>query len=105
MLLRAAHSLREMSSFMTAASENLRVASLKRAGMLDSLSRHEEVTRQKNSAMDQVATDLMHLLLRKTPRYADTMLSKSTLEDKSFLTSNGELKDEAVKALADEEVI
>lgn len=82
MLLRASHSLEQVSSFMTAAIQQLKEASIKRAGVMDNIGAHDELARLKNQTMERVADDLMFILRQTTPAYAETMRAQRTTHAK-----------------------
>lgn len=65
--------LSECASSMTLAATQLELAVKLRAGLQDSLSRHEEIARQKNLTMEEQAKFLRKLLNLRTPGYTDQL--------------------------------
>lgn len=66
-LNRASRMLDECRSVMVSAVHSLEEAARLRAGLMDSPSRHEEIARQKNRAMETTSEFLKSLLKEHTP--------------------------------------
>lgn len=64
---RSAHLLNESRSLMQSAVETLDKTAALRAGLMDSMSRHDEIARQKNLVMLEQAGHFRSLLRRVTP--------------------------------------
>lgn len=68
LLSRAALMLSESASLMTSAVHALEEASALRAGMMDNVSRHDDVMRAKNRAMETAANFFKSFLQQSTPQ-------------------------------------
>lgn len=67
-LSRAAHTLDECKSVMEHAVQELEAAAAMRAGLNDTMSKHDEIARNKNRAMEHVAGIFRSRLEQYTPR-------------------------------------
>ncbi len=70
LLNRAAHTLNECESLMISAVNSLEEAARLRAGLMDSINRHDEIASAKDRAMKTTADFLKSLLQTYTPREA-----------------------------------
>jgi hypothetical protein len=70
LLNRAAHTLNECESLMISAVNSLEEASRMKAGLMDSINRHDEIATAKNRAMTTTADFLKSKLHEYTPRTA-----------------------------------
>lgn len=70
LLNRAAHMLNESQSVMLSAVQSLEEATKLRAGLQDSIGRHDEIVNAKNRVMTTTADFLKSLLSQHTPRQA-----------------------------------
>lgn len=67
LLARCGFMLGECRSVMIDSVATLEEAAARKAGLMDSLGRHEEIARMKNGALEHVAGACRHLLQRYTP--------------------------------------
>lgn len=80
LLTRAAYMLNECESLLLSQVQSLEEAVSLRAGIMDSLSRHEEITRAKNIAMETAAQFSRSLLQQYTPRPTDNLPKSKNYE-------------------------